>query len=97
MSQIKIFKIQTEVDGFRWGEWDGINGSWMSRAIISVSVIRVQTVFQTGVWFCYKSSRLVSGLLYVFQIGVGSALDNILVLFLALQVRHICLGFTAEY
>ena len=38
-----------------------IRRNWMSGAIISISVIRVQTVFQTVVWFCYKCSRLVSG------------------------------------
>ena len=43
------------------GEGEGIHRNWMSTAIISISVIRVQTVFQTGVWFCYKCSRLVSG------------------------------------
>ena len=52
-----------------------------------MSVIRVQTVFQTGAWFCYKCFRLAS----------GSALDNILGLFLAFQVRRVYLGFTAEY
>ena len=60
------------------GEGKGIHRNWMSRAIISISVIRVQTVLETGVWFCYKCSRLVSGsainvldrclvLIYVFQ------------------------------
>ena len=44
-------------------------------------------MFQTGVWFCYKCSRQVS----------GSVLDSILVLFLAFKVRRVCLGFTAEY
>ena len=39
----------------------GIHRNWMSRAISSISVIRIQTVFQTGVCFCYKCSRLVSG------------------------------------
>ena len=43
------------------GGGEGIHRNWMSRAIISINVIRVQTVFQTGVWFCYKCSRLVSG------------------------------------
>ena len=52
-------KIQTEVDGYRGGEV--IHRNWMSTAIISISVIRVQTVFQTGVWFCYKCFRQVSG------------------------------------
>ena len=55
-----MVKIQTEKDGYR-GEGKGIHRNWMSTAIISISVIRVQTVFQTGVWFCYKCSRLVSG------------------------------------
>ena len=31
------------------------------QTLISIGVIRVQTVFQTGVWFCYKCSRLVPG------------------------------------
>ena len=79
----KMVKIQTEVDGYR----GGIRRKWMSRAIDSISVIRVQTVFQTGVWFCYKCSRQVP----------GSALDIILVLFLTIQVRRVCLSFTAEY
>ena len=45
----------------------------MSTAITSISVIRVQTLFQTGVWFCYKSSRQVSG-------SAISVLDRCLVL-----------------
>ena len=46
-------------DGSGWlqGEGKGIHRNWMSTAITSISVIRVQTVFQTGVWFCYKCSR----------------------------------------
>ena len=50
-------------DGSGWvqGEGKRIQRNWMSTAIISISVIRVQTVSQTGVWFCYKCSRLVSG------------------------------------
>ena len=47
------------VTGGGQGKW--IHRNWMFRAITSISVIRVQTVFQTGVWFCYKCSRLVSG------------------------------------
>ena len=39
------------------GEEEGIHRNWISTAIISISVIRVQTVFQTSVWFCYKCSR----------------------------------------
>ena len=39
------------------GEGKGIHRNWMATAIISVSVIRVQT----GVWFCYKCFRQVSG------------------------------------
>ena len=50
----EMVKIQTEVDDYR----EGIHRNWMSRAIISISVIRVRTVFQTGV--CYKCYRLVS-------------------------------------
>ena len=42
------------------GEGEGTHRNWMSTAIISISVIRVQTVFQASVWFCYKCSRLVS-------------------------------------
>ena len=38
-------------------ERKGIRRNGMSRAKISISVITVQT----GVWFCYKCSRLVSG------------------------------------
>ena len=72
-----MVKIQTEVDGYRMEGGEGIRRNWMSRAIISISVIRVQTVFQTGAWFCYKCSRQVS----------GSAFDSILVLSLAFQVR----------
>ena len=51
-------------DGSGWlqgGEEEGIHRNWMSTAIIRISVIRVQTVFQTGALFCYKCSRLVSG------------------------------------
>ena len=33
----------------------------MSGAIIGISLTGVQTVFQKGVWLCYKCSRLVSG------------------------------------
>ena len=55
-----MVKIQMEVDGYR-GEGEGIRRNWMSRAIIGISVIRVQTVFQTGVWLCYRCSRLMSG------------------------------------
>ena len=43
------------VTGGGEGKW--IHRNWMFRAITSISVIRVQTVFQTGVWFCYKCSR----------------------------------------
>ena len=64
-------------DEIGWLQGEGIRRNWMSRAIISISVIRVQTVFQTGAWFCYKCSRQVS----------GSAFDSILVLSLAFQVR----------
>ena len=55
-----MVKILTEVDGYR-GKGEGILRNWMSRAIISISVIRAQTVFQTGVWLCCKCSRQVSG------------------------------------
>ena len=47
------------VTGGGEGKW--IHRNWMFRAMTSISVIRVQTVFQTGVCFCYKCSRLVSG------------------------------------
>ena len=56
-SQVKNDKNS---DGSRWlqGEGgedgEGINRNWMSRAIISISVIRIQGVFQTGVWFCFR-------------------------------------------
>ena len=60
--------------------------NWMPRAIISINVIRVQAVFQTCVWFFHKCSRQVPG-------SAGS----ILVLFLAFQVRRVCLGFSPEY
>ena len=41
----------------------GIRRYWMSRAMISISVIRVlfKVLFQTGVWLCYRCSRQVSG------------------------------------
>ena len=55
-----MVKIQMEAEGYR-GEGEGIPRNWISRAIIGISVIRVQAVFQTGVWLCYKCSRLVSG------------------------------------
>ena len=42
-------------------EGEGIDRNWMSIAITSIRVIRVQTVFETGVWFCYRCSRQVSG------------------------------------
>ena len=56
-----MVKIQTEVDDYRGARGGGLCRNWMSSAIISISVIRVQAVFQPGVWFCYKCSRLVSG------------------------------------
>ena len=41
-------------DGSGWlqggGDREGIRRNWISRAIISISVIRVQT----GVWFCFR-------------------------------------------
>ena len=43
------------------GEGKGIHRNWMSTAIISISVIRVQTVFQTSVWFCRNCFRQVPG------------------------------------
>ena len=46
---------------FTGGKGEGIDRNWMSIAITSVRVIRVQTVFETGVWFCYRCSRQVSG------------------------------------
>ena len=36
-----MVKIQMEMDGYR-GEGEGIRRNWMSRAIIGISVIRVQ-------------------------------------------------------
>ena len=58
-----MVKIQTEVDGYRGGGREGIRRYWMSRAMISISVIRVlfKVLFQTGVWLCYRCSRQVSG------------------------------------
>ena len=64
-----MVKIQTEVDGYR-GEGKGIHRDWMSTDIISISVIRVQTVFQTGVWFCYKCSRQ-TGVWFWRKLGLG--------------------------
>ena len=55
-----MVKIQTDVDDYRGARGGGLCRNWMSSAIISISVIRVQAVFQPGVWFCYKCSRLVS-------------------------------------
>ena len=51
-------------DGSGWlqgGEEEGIHRNWISTAIISISVIRFQTVFQAGVWFCCKCFRQVFG------------------------------------
>ena len=51
-------------DGSGWlqgGEGKGLHRNWMSAAITSISVIRVQTVFQSGAWFCYKCFRQVPG------------------------------------
>ena len=61
-------------DGSEWLQ-GGMRGrrSTDIGCIISISVIRVQTVFETGVWFCYKCSRLVSG-------SAISVLDRCLVL-----------------
>ena len=78
-------------DGSGWllkgRERKAIHRNWMSRAIVSINVTRVQTAFHTGAWSCYKCSKQVS----------GSALDSILVLFLVFQVRRVCLSVTAEY
>ena len=57
--QVKMVKLQMEVDGYRGSK--RIHRNWMSTAIIIISFIRVQTVFQTGVWFSHKCSRQVSG------------------------------------
>ena len=54
------FRWKWMVTGRRRGR-GSTDRNWMSTAIISIGVIRVQTVFQTGVWFCYKCSRKVSG------------------------------------
>ena len=87
-----MVKTQTKVDGYSGeGEEDRIRRNWISTAIISISLIRVQTEFQTDVQFCYKFSRQVSGY------GENQTLDNILVLFLTFQMRRVYLGFTAEY
>ena len=37
-----MVKIQTKVDGYRGGEREGILRNWMSRAIINITVIRIQ-------------------------------------------------------
>ena len=42
-------------------EGEEIQRNWIFTAIIKINVIRVQTVFQTGVWLCYRCSKLVSG------------------------------------
>ena len=57
--QVKSGQNSDGVDCYR-GEGERIHRNWMSRAKIGIGVIRVQTVFQIGVWFCYKCSRLVS-------------------------------------
>ena len=44
-----MVSIQMEVDGYR-GEVEGIHRNWMYIVIITISVIRVQTVFQAGIW-----------------------------------------------
>ena len=44
-----MVSIQMEVDGYR-GEVEAIHRNWMSTVIITISVIRVQTVFQAGIW-----------------------------------------------
>ena len=59
--QVKNGQNQMKVDDYRQGGVGRDSQKWMSRAIISKSVIRVQTVFQTSVWLCYKCSRLMSG------------------------------------
>ena len=51
---------------FRW-KWmvTGVRGRGSTEIgcpqLTSIRVIRVQTVFEASVWFCYKCSRLVSG------------------------------------
>ena len=72
-------------------ESKGIHRNWMSTAITTISFIRVQTVFQTGVWFSYKCSVQVFGSAIsvperqVSGSGGNQALRSILVLFLAFQ------------
>ena len=59
-----MVKIQTKVDGYRvWGRGEGeeMHRNRMSTTVISISVTRIQTVYQAGIWFCYKCSREVSG------------------------------------
>ena len=58
--QVKNVKNSDESGWLQGGKEKGIYRNWISTAIISISVIRVQTVFQIGVWFCYKCFRLVS-------------------------------------
>ena len=53
------FRWKWMVKGVR--ESKGIHRNWMSTAITTISFIRVQTVFQTGVWFSYKCSIQVFG------------------------------------
>ena len=86
--QVKNGKNSNE-SGWLQGGGKGIHRYWISRTMISISVIRVQTLLQTGVWFCYKCSRLVSGFAIsipdrqVSESGENYALDSILVFFLA--------------
>ena len=77
------FQMEEEGGGPQEG---GIHRNWMSRATISISVIRVQTVFQMGVWLSYKCSRLVYG-------SAISALANILGLFFSIPSETCLLGF----
>ena len=75
-------KCGQNLDGSGWSQGEGEE---ICRNWMFGAIISIRA--QTAVWFCYKCSRQVS----------GSALDNILVLFLAFPVKCFCLSFTAEY
>ena len=88
--QVKNGKSSEGSGWLRWGG-EGIHRNWMSTATISIRVIRVQTVSQTGVWFCYPCSRLVPGSAVsvpesqVSGSGGNQALDKIFVFYLPFQ------------
>ena len=61
--QVKLKNGQNSDEG-EWlqegGRWEGIHRNWISSAIINISVIRVQAVYQTYIWSCYQCSWLAS-------------------------------------